>query len=225
MTIQRSSILTSNVRTTRNNKRNRRKQKRKHLRKQGFVSIPEINQKPIQTRCFRYEYQNNTPTNFLFTTDDIFSLMGFATSASTTFYPIIDSFRMRRIGISLLPRDSTTGFSALGLRWQGSNAPDVLESILVGNAMPTVRSFFPPEGSTCYFWHDSPTATTDLWELNIDNDGVTVIMDLELEYIIADGAITAITLTSPSNFTGVGYHDIPTVGTQTFNVVLLSSVI
>lgn len=224
VTIQRSKILTSNVRTTRNNKRNKRKLRRKHNRKQGLVTIPEINQKPIQTRCLRYEYANNGPNTFLFTSDDIFSLIGFATNASTTFYPIIDSFRIRRIGVSLIPLDSTAGFSAFGLRWQGDNAPDVLESVLVGNAMPTVRSFFPPEGSTSWFWHDRPSTATDLWEFNIDNDGVTVIMDLELEYIIADGSITAITLANAPAFTGIGYHAIPIVSSQIFDVVLLNSV-
>jgi len=224
---QKSMLLTSNKRNTRTVKRAKRRQRRNNSKNKGGsignVYIPEINQKPIQTRCFRYELSNHSDTTIFFTSDDIIACLCFVTNTSTAFYPLIDSFKLRRVGITILP-DDNVGHSIFGIRWQGQNAPDVLDTIITGNAIPNHKSFFPSEGSTAWFWHDQPSSNVNLFAFTIENHGSTIIMDLELEYILGDGTILGGTLSTAATFTGIASHYLPLSGADQFVPVLLSSV-
>jgi len=226
--------MQQNVNRSRKAKRNRRfAAKGRHNRNnkghnrstsRGQTFIPEINQKPPLTRCFRYEYENNGPTTFLFNNDDLTNALGFVLNTSTAFYPLIDSYKLLRIGISILPRDSTSGFTMFGVRWQGQFAPDVLDTMIVGNAFPSHRNFYPYEDSTAYFWQDQPSVVQNLFEFNVDADGATIILDLEMEIVLGDGDITGSTLTNPASFTGIASRVMPASGAQSFSPVLLNAV-
>lgn len=224
--------IANNVQRSRKAKRNRRyvhktnymQHKRSgHQRSRGQTYVPEINQRPPYTRCFRYEYENNGPNTFTFTNDDLINALGFVINTSTAFYPLYDSFKLLRIGISILPRDSTAGFTMFGIRWQGQYAPDVLDTMVVGNAFPSHRNFYPYEDSLANFWQDQPSTVQNMFEFNIDANGATIIMDLEMELVLGDGSVPGTTLTNASVFTGIAARVMPATGPQVFFPVLLNS--
>jgi hypothetical protein len=69
----------------RQRKRRQRSNNKRRARQVGTVYLPEINQKPIQTRCLRYQNVNNIPSSLTFQINDIRHMLGFVTNGSTTF--------------------------------------------------------------------------------------------------------------------------------------------
>jgi len=157
----------------------------------------------------RYGNDSTIPQNLTFDTTDIRNMIGFVRGGTTDFYPLIDSFKLRRVGITLLPGDSVGGAGFFSFAWQGDNAPEVRETFLVGNTTPNHMSFFPPEGSTAWFWHDNQGSNEQLFSISNSQQYVYVIMDIELEYIINDGGTANQALTLNSSFTGYGARNIP----------------
>jgi hypothetical protein len=208
-----------------NRKRNRSKRsnKRRHDKRVGAVYLPQINQRPIQKRCFRYANDGaSVPDHLTFQTRDLRNMLGFVTSGATTFYPFIDSFKLCRIGATILPSDATGGAAFFTFSWRGDNAPQIEETILIGNTTPDHVSFYPPEGSTAWFWHDDQSANENLFDVSTSNPTHNyIILDIELEYIINDGALTSQTLNNAAAFTGIAARHIP-IATENFHAVNLS---
>jgi len=150
------------------------------------------------------------------------ALFGFVVNGTTDFFPLIDSFRLKRLGLTVLPYDSTQGFTSIGVRWQGDNAPDITETMLTGNTMPNHQSFRPYDASTAWFWHDQPSTNVALWELTLDHSGSTIILDIEIEYIINDGTVPSQgPLANPSTFSGIASRAIPIGSSNSWSPVQL----
>ncbi len=180
----------------------------------GSVDLPHINQKPIQTRCIRYVGTTVTTRSTL-AVADIRSAIGVVINATTNYVPIIDSFRIRRVGISAL-LSGTTGSGAVTFAWEGPNVPDISDTSFVGNAIPITRSYYPPPNTSCSWWYDNGATSVDLFSIiasPVDSGDVTIFLDIDLEYIIQDGTQTALALTANPGFTGVAYLRLP--ATQT----------
>ncbi len=188
----------------------------------GMQYLPEIDNKPIQTRCFRYSGNLTSAPNPSFDTQDIRCAVGFVTSASTTYYPVIDAFKLNRIGVTILP-NSTTSAGTVTFSWVGINQPDIRETLLFTNAIPVHASFYPYEGSSASFWWDNTSTLTELFSLRSTETDISVILDIQLEYIINTGAITSVALSGASSFTGVGYRTLP-IGNNSFTPVDLDVV-
>ncbi len=201
-------------------RKGRRSKRRKNAREVGFVYIPEINVKPIQTRCFRYAGAfNNTAA---FQVDDFQNMLGWVTNASTTFYQLIDSFRLKRIGITLYAISSTAGIAPVTITWTGDNGVNVVDTMLVGNSMPNHQSFRPPEGSTAWLWQDTTSSTVGMMSIVSSSTNIEIFLDVELEYIVQDGAaISGGPLGVAATFTGVASRK---CGSNLFTAVGLSSV-
>jgi len=96
--------------------------------------------------------------------------------------------------------------------------------MLVANAIPAHRSFYPPEGASSWFWWDNSSTTTNLFSVrNSQGTDLAIIMDLELQYILNTGAITSVALTGASTLTGIAYRYLPITG-LTFMPVDLDTV-
>lgn len=85
--------------------------------------------------------------------------------------------------------------------------------MLVANSIPYHRSFEPIEGTSAWFWWDNSSTTTDLFSIRsaLTTDCL-IILDIELNYIIATGAITSVPLTTTSSLTGLVYRTLPITG-------------
>ncbi len=200
-------------RTKRSNKR--RKKKRNNRRRGetlGGVLLPDINNKPAQSRCIRYSGSVGSGTTALFNTQDIRSFVGFTNSGSTAYYPLTDAFKLLRVGLTLLPNDVSSA-GTVTFVWNGFNAPDYRDTMLVANSIPYHRSFKPLDGTSASWWWDNSSSTTDLFSIRSAlNTDCVIILDIELKYIIATGAITSVPLTTTSSLNGLVYRLLPITG-------------
>jgi hypothetical protein len=198
-------------RTHKNNRHGRRAVYNDRL---GSQLLPSVNNKPIQTRCFRYQGTINETATF--TSQDLRCIMGAVTSASTVFYPLIDGFQINRVGMTLMPNSTTTAGTVV-FSWQGFNCPDIRETLLVANAIPFHKSFIPPEGTSPWFWWDNSSTTTNLFSIESGlATGCVIFLDFDLKYILNSGAITSTALSVNSTFTGIGYRELP-IGDLSFS--------
>jgi len=197
----------SKQRTRRTNTRRKQKRNGRRHESNGPISLPEVNNKPKQTRCVRYSGSLNGTT--LWHSSDILAFAGFTNSGATAYYPLLDSFRLNRVGITLLP-DSASSAGTVSFVWNGFNAPEFRETMLVTNGVPFTRSFFPTEGSSAWLWWDNSSTSTDLFSVrSATGSEVIIIIDIEITYIINTGAITNVPLTTTSAVTGLVYRTLP----------------
>ena len=186
-------------------KRNQMRARRQPSRL-GTVDIPHINNKPKQTRCLRYSAIGLSATPAVVNSDDLRYIMLAGTSATTNGIVLIDSIRLRRVGISAV-LDGTGGSATINFAWQGPNVPDILDTSFVGVGVPTNKSYYPPEGTSCEWWYDSSSTNTNMFALSLSslNSGDAIVfLDLEFEYILHGGTSTTIT-TSAFPATGIAY--------------------
>lgn len=206
-------------------KSNRRKQSRnrssnKNARKRGAraptllggVDLPHINQKPIQTRCMRYQSDGMTPnTVYVFSVNDMRALLLATTTGSSTAIPLIDSFKVRRVGYSAV-LSGATGSAAVTFAWEGPNVPDISDTSYVGVGVPTTRSYYPPEITSTGWWYDNGAPSVELFSLTQTglNAGVaSIYLDLDFEYILQNGQVTTVNLATASGLTGIQYPGLP----------------
>jgi len=213
-----------NYRNKRSNKSRRRNNRRGGSTRTGAQLITEINNKPILTRCVRFSSNTgNVGTSLFYSQDLLTSVGGHVTSGATTFYPIADSIQLIRVGITLLP-DTSSSSGTVTFTWNGLNAPEVRETMFYSNAIPMQRSFRPVEATTAWLWWNNTATNTPLFSIrNQEPTGVVVLVDLELKYIQATGAVTSVTLTQNCSFTGIGYRELP-IGVLEFSPVDLDTV-
>jgi len=193
----------------------------------GGVDLPHINQKPVQTRCIRYygspNFTSGTAVNF--SVADIRSILGAVTNTSTTFVPLIDSFRIRRIGYSAVLQ-GTAGSATVSFAWEGPNVPDIQDTTFIGIGVPITRSYYPPPNTSVSWWYDNGATSVNLFSVlytGIASGIADVYLDIDFEYIIQDGASAPITLAVAATYTGIAVIELP-VGTQVFVPVGLSTV-
>ena len=149
-------------------------------------------------------------------------MIGSVTSASTTYIPLIDSFKLKRVGMTIMP-NSTTSAGYITFTWLGLNQPEIRETLIYASAIPAHASYYPYEGSAASWWWDNTSTTTNLFSIRSVETDINIFLDIEFEYIIKTGAVSSVALTSPSSFTGVGYRVLP-IGNLLFTPVDLDSV-
>jgi hypothetical protein len=201
--------------------RNKRRKNRKGGDRLGMTLLSDINNRPIQTRVFRYFGSLNSRVTF--TSQDLSSIMGAVTSGATTFYPLIDGFQISRVGITLLP-NNTTSAGTVSFSWSGLNAPDNRHTMLVANSIPYHQSFIPVEGTSAWFWWDNTSSTTNLFQVasTLSSD-VLIYIDFDIKYVLNTGATTSVALTANATFTGIGYRQLP-IGNLEFSPADLDTV-
>ncbi len=205
-----------------NNKRNNNNVKRRRRNNRMPVNTtngpPEINNRPIHNRCVRYSGSLATSTPSTWNSQDIRCFVGACTSGSTAYYPIADSVQLVRVGVTLLP-NSTTSAGSVSFGWIGNNAPTNRETLMVANAIPIHRSFYPYEGTNASWWWTSTSTTTDLFSLiSTLPDDIQIVVDVEIRFTFASGNITNVALTTTSGVTGLVYRLMP-IGELTFTPV------
>jgi hypothetical protein len=140
---------------------------------------------------------------------DILAFVGFTNSGATPYYPLLDSFRLKRVGIILLP-DAIDSAGTVSFTWNGANAPEVRETMLVANAIPFQKSFFPPEATSAWQWWDNSSTASDLFSIRTTlSTDIRIYIDIEITYILNTGAITSVPLTTTSAVTGLVYRSLP----------------
>jgi hypothetical protein len=211
--------MPKNRRFKSNNRTRTRRRKGKTVTRLGDVDLPKIQQKPIQGRCLRY-LGTSVTTQSTIAVADLRGMIGTTINATTTYVPLIDSVRLKRVGISAI-LSGTTGTGSVKFSWEGPNVPDIAETSFVGVSVPITRSYYPPDGTSTSWWYDNGATSVDLFSIQTasgDSGDVNVYLDIEFEYIIQDGAQTALTLTTNPGFTGIAYARLPL--TQTIWVPL-----
>ena len=169
------------------------------------VFITPIKNKPIQTRAIRYIF-DDTSSRVATTVTMMRRAMAVITNGSTSAVPIIDSFRILRVGATMLP-NSNTGTSSFTFQWGGTNAPIEREVMYASQGIPSKRSFYPPDDSSAgWWWNNASDGTIELF--SIDGLAVTsespVYVDIEFEYVLADCNVSTFTISSAS-VTGLAY--------------------
>ncbi len=195
-----------------NNKRNVNNSKRSRRRAVNNTSSnspPEINNRPIHNRCVRYSGVLTTSTPTTWNSQDIRCFVGATISGSTGYYPIADSVQLVRVGVTLLP-NSTTSAGSVSFGWIGNNAPTNRETMMVANAIPIHRSFYPYEGTNASWWWTSTSTTTDLFSLvSALPDDIQIVLDVEIRYTFGSGSVTNVALTTTAGVSGLVYRLMP----------------
>jgi hypothetical protein len=126
-------------------------------------------------------------------------------SGSTTAIQIFEAVRLKRVGITCLP-SSDTNSGTFGFQWIGDREPHTTHTMIYSQGVPAKWNFYPPEGSFASFWITQDTAgidTISVFTLDPDNSTVKVVLDLEFEYVIADGGCQTVTISSAATFSGI----------------------
>ncbi len=178
----------------------------------GGVDLPHINQKPIQTRCMRYQ-SDSMISNILYqiSVNDIRAMILAVTTGSANAIPLIDSFKVRRIGYSAVLSGSV-GSAYITFAWEGPNVPDISDTSYVGIGVPTTRSYYPPPESSSGWWYDNGAPSVELFSLSqsgLSSGEANVFLDIDFEYILQNDAVTTVNLASSSPITGVAYAMLP----------------
>lgn len=186
-----------------------RKQARRRSRQSGnIVSIPPINNSPIQTRCLRY--QGNIVSTTDFRVSDFTTMLVATTNSSNQGICLFEAVRLQEFVITCLP-NSTSNAGSLGVTWAGEREPHTTETIFYAMGTPSRWRFTPPEGSLASFWFTQDTSETSstVLKLNPSDSVVELIVDIHFQYVIADGASDTITLSPTPTFTGVAARVMP----------------
>jgi len=181
-----------NKRATRNNFRNN----------DGQFRITPINNTPIQQRCLRYTGTITSSTAV--TSDGLLGILVGVTNSSTAAFQLFQSFKLSRVGITCLPSsDSNSGTVAFS--WvtdTDERLPATKEVIYYSQGVPSKMNFYPPENSLASYWLDDSNA--QLFSIDPSNSTVRLIVDVQFDYVLAEGAATTVTLGIASTFTGIG---------------------
>jgi len=170
----------------------------------GGVLLTRVNNKPIMRRTIRYECQGLTTTSWTCNSENIRDAIGHVISGNTNYYPIFESIRLRRVGVSA-QLSGTTGTGVVDFSWKGDHSPQIFDTTYVAIGVPTTRNYYPPSGTSSSWWYDLNATADDLFivQAGAYNSGVLVIfVDVDFEFILNDGFVTASTITAPG-FTGL----------------------
>ncbi len=206
----------SNIkRRQRNNKRmNKSKQsgRRRRAGQEGNL-ITRINPRfpndikmlPIHNRAFRYNC--TAQTDFQVTPQMLLKQLVATVSGSTAAFTIIGSVRLRRISIySVLSNgDFGTATQELVFQWLGNlNTPSNLITDRGTPTSPACIKVVPPRESRAGMWFS--VSTTDYTQPYFQfSCPINTILDIDVDYIINNGASLAVTLSGAASTTGVAF--------------------
>lgn len=185
-------------------------------------ALSSLNNQPIQTRCIRY---SGTPSSAqIFDVTSLTSLLLAVTNTSTAAIPLFETVRLRRVKVTCLS-DSGSNSGFLSFMWNGEREPNSKDTILYSPGYPTSKNYYPPEGTLASFWVSQETAETDtsLFTIDTSDNTVLIVLDLQFQYVIANGVSEAFTLSGAATFSGIAALAIP-VGSEAFIPMDLSAV-
>lgn len=203
------------------------RRRRTRLATTGNTELSQINNTPIQTRVFRYYSATiGNATASAFTVADLLAMLVTCINADSTAVPLIQAFRLRRVGVSAVLSGST-GSSGVTFGWRGPNVPTITETIFAGVGTPNSRSYYPPSHAISVGqWYDRAATSVTLFQLetySLDSGESHIYLDIDLEYILADGATTPLTLSANATYSGVAVLSLP-LGSNTWIPLGLNTV-
>lgn len=190
----------------RRNPRNRRNGKST----MGPYSVPQVKTNPIFNRVIRYSNIDNG-TTFLYTTADLFYMMGFATS-TTAGFSLMSAVRLRRIRWTITPNSDDDGGNGT-FTWLGQFSPNNEITIAFAPGVITSQNFYPPQDSVPDWWITDTTSAQDLFQISVMTLPVQMSLDIEIEFTLPHDttATPALTFTA-GTANRIVYVAIPRVG-------------
>ncbi len=146
---------------------------------------------------------------------DIRAMILAVVTGTTLAIPLIDSFKVRRIGYSAV-LSGAVGSAYVTFAWEGPNVPDISDTSYVGIGVPTTRSYYPPHESSSGWWHDNGAPDIELFSItqtSLDSGTANIFLDIDFEYILQNDAVIPLTLATTSSITGIAYAMIPVTQT------------
>jgi len=166
----------------------------------------DVKQLPIHNRVFRFN-ANGGCTDFQITPAILLKLLVATISGSTAATPIIGSVRLRRISLYSVPSTGDFGNSTSELVFQWLGVLNTPQNIITdrGTATsPACIKVVPPVNSRAGMWYS--TTSTDYTQPYFQFTCIaTSVVDFDVDYIIINGASTAITLNLAAANTGVAF--------------------
>lgn len=170
--------------------------------------ITVINNQPRQTRVIRYKLA----TDASITRGDLLSALVAVTAASTTSVTLFESVRLDGLRLVVLPNNNGN-LATCSLTWSGERSPDITETLVCTNAIPSHAMFRPPKNSLAGYWSEQSGDTTEkLFDLTVDAD-CEMLVDIHMTYVIGNGATSTVTLTGVPGITGIAALQLPVGGT------------
>ncbi len=186
--------------------------------------VKPIKIKPVQQRVMRYQVNDNSGGSV--TRGDLLNWVVQVTNASTTAVPLCESVKLNRIKVVTFADGGSDSFDVC-LEWNGDRSPSTCTSVIGANALPSVINQVPPGDSLARYWSIRGIDESEvLFTLIPPMASVAnTYVDLHIEYVIADGAVTTETLSSAASLTGIAYLPLPnSVSTDMMQPVGLTTV-
>lgn len=174
------------------------KNKKRSRRARTVFEVNQVENMPIQTRSFRF--RGNNVTTLDFQGGELARFLGVCTSGTTNFYCLMSRARLLSLTITLLP--DTIAYADLAFQWTNPNGPQTLHTMIGQIATPMRETFVPPKDTPCDFWYDPTDASTNLFKIT-SAGGCDMILDFNIQYMIADGGVLNATLNTASTVTGI----------------------
>lgn len=191
----------------RSNKKYSKRNRRKGTTRVDHLTT--ISNQPIQTRCIRYIGTIASSATFLYSS--LFASMVSTISSSTDAHSLLESVRLRRVGVTCLPA-SATNAGSFSFVWKGDREPHTTDTAIYLPGVPFKKNYYPPEGSFASFWLNQDSTGGDdpiIFILDPDNTTVKVVLDMDFEYVVVSGPSMLISLASAASFSGIGYPALP----------------
>ncbi len=166
------------------NKRNQ--ERRRKNRTNGSYDIGQIKNAPILTRCIRYESPGTT-NEFQWRNGDLMKMIGFATS-TTEGYSIMQSVRIRRVKVTCMP-DTSEVSGSCRFEWLGTSAPENEDTMVYMPAVPCSKNYYPPEGSSPWFWRSDYSNADALFSVKFTAN-IVWFLDIEFEWVMKNDTTT-----------------------------------
>jgi hypothetical protein len=194
--------MNNKISKNKNYKRANRKQNNIRNTNNSTFKITTINNTPIQQRCLRYSGTITSSTAV--TSDGLLGLLVGTTNSSTATSNIFQSFRLIRVGITCLP-SSATNSGTIAYSWvtdTDERLPATKETMYFSQGVPCKKNFYPPENSLAGNWLDDSNA--QLFTIDPSDSVVRLIVDIQFDYVLAEGSSPGSALASAATFTGIG---------------------
>ncbi len=163
--------------------------------------------KPVQVRSFRFEMENGTAVVYRQCLLSLLVSQSNSVSSTEASYPI-QAIRLRRVKAWTLI-DPASAHADLTLQFFSDRGP-VREWTSVGNNVrPAHLSVVPPPDSLAGYWSQAGSQEGEkLFELQLDETGTSMgIVDIEVEYVLAEGSISYGTATTGTRSLMYAYLD------------------
>jgi hypothetical protein len=214
--IRRDFKTKSNRQNRRTTKRLNTKTNRRGYRQPNELSV--INNAPVQTRCLRYIGDIDAEVSFVYS--DFTRMLVAVTSGSTQVISLFEAVKIQRVGVTVLP-NSAASAGTFSFTWSGDKSPHTIHTMLYSQGVPARWSFYPPEDSLAYFWINQDTTgidTATVFSMADSTGNVRIVLDIQFEYVLANGASATSTMTFVPTTTGISAPRMP-VGVGDFDAV------